>query len=217
MRGEHSSPRHITQCGCGSSPHARGTRESSGTTTASIRFIPACAGNTTEARHNRVQPAVHPRMRAEHSVSTIRSNSGRGSSPHARGTLRHDLDEPEERRFIPACAGNTSTMRCSSLLLAVHPRMRGEHAVHGCGAILTIWFIPACAGNTTPDPATCRVSSVHPRMRGEHCAQHGQRAEAGGSSPHARGTPLLRELGAVHHRFIPACAGNTPRPATPKN
>ena len=50
-----------------------------------------------------------------------------GSSPHARGTpgclcLRYKI-----ARFIPALAGNTSSVATFAALVPVHPRTRGEH------------------------------------------------------------------------------------------
>src|SRR4051794_12206490 len=51
----------------GSSPHARGTHGTAGSYTIGERFIPACAGNTTGTVAPVVTPAVHPRMRGEHS------------------------------------------------------------------------------------------------------------------------------------------------------
>ena len=127
------------------------------------------------------------------------------------------------------------TFRAPPKQAAVHPRLRGEHTLlrkarsatggssppargtrpAGDGSLHVERFIPACAGNT------CRVWSaltrppVHPRLRGEHRRSRVARLIVVGSSPPARGTP--RSLSAFHHllRFIPACAGNTPRPLGP--
>ena len=91
-----------------------------------------------------------------------------GSSPRVRGTpalLRHGRSQ---RRFIPACAGNTGKLATAARPRAVHPRVCGEHfgdaadaaaqggsspRVRGTPKVdrivdATPRFIPACAGNT---------------------------------------------------------------------
>ena len=70
----------------GSSPHARGTR----------RRTAWPAGCNP----------VHPRMRGERLRSSASRMRVGGSSPHARGTLGHAIEDDQDRRFIPACAGN---------------------------------------------------------------------------------------------------------------
>ena len=49
----------------GSSPLARGTHISANWATHSLRFIPACAGNSVSTERSRVRPPVHPRLRGE--------------------------------------------------------------------------------------------------------------------------------------------------------
>ena len=111
---------------------------------AAHRFIPARAGNTRRRLPRRVtwvQPArgtdhvraspVHPRPRGEHEVhvSDVVVIPGAGSA-----RLRH--------RFIPARAGNTTTIGASA---------RVGH-IPGAGNRRLAWrrFIPARAGNTLP-------------------------------------------------------------------
>ncbi len=209
MRGEHLIFRPFSGLKLGSSPHARGTLDEASQFSESHRFIPACAGNTPAVMPTSGIDSVHPRMRGEH-------------EPGVPGPIASS-------RFIPACAGNTSGCRPLASSTAVHPRMRGEHRVlssahpvspgsspHArgtppeCGEIHpTKRFIPACAGNTFRRPMSSSRSTVHPRMRGEHAADTTGGGGAGGSSPHARGTPgTISTINGVY-RFIPACAGNT--------
>ncbi len=167
MRGEHTSKHAIRPASqsTGSSPHARGTRaivlgEGGPSDAKSLRFIPACAGNTALSRCaalDRFIPAcagntrraavttvaVHPRMRGEHAAR--RRPRCRGSSPHARGT--------------PGLARRDGISR------PVHPRMRGEPSASDRWHVRR--FIPACAGNTRSSMPTMQ-GPVHPRMRGEH-------------------------------------------------
>ncbi len=196
VRGEHIQPPMVASAPGGSSPRARGTHLIADQGGRRRRFIPACAGNTARGAKRGHGPAVHPRVRGEHSRDCLVSGDGDGSSPRARGTLARLSGQWRWRRFIPACAGNTS------------PRARGtlcDYCVDACRGR----FIPACAGNTAAITPSSSCAAVHPRVRGEHgntCDYFGRLC---GSSPRARGTPVGRRRGALASRFIPACAGNT--------
>ena len=106
MRGERNSLKVANGFSSGSSPHARGTRNPRHSRRLDYRFIPACAGNAWWRMTTAVWPSVHPRMRGERLPDPGRHGPGRGSSPHARGTLAKFALKYPERRFIPACAGN---------------------------------------------------------------------------------------------------------------
>ena len=53
--------------------------------------------------------------------------------------------------------------------------------------------------------------AVHPRVCGEHLVGMGYVFDVGGSSPRVRGTLLPPPRIPAAGRFIPACAGNTPK------
>ena len=108
MRGEHGAGSFTATAMSGSSPHARGTRRRAHAWQRVGRFIPACAGNTVAAPVAVSQFTVHPRMRGEHAKRTFCDGYATGSSPHARGTPTPLYRECLDRRFIPACAGNTN-------------------------------------------------------------------------------------------------------------
>ena len=115
------------------------------------------------------------------------------------------------------------------MLDTVHPRGRGEHynppgnAKESCGSSPrargtpqvnsnspnVIRFIPAGAGNTSQEPRCYLGMAVHPRGRGEHTRLICADPYPHGSSPRARGTPLLIRTMMDITRFIPAGAGNT--------
>ena len=174
----------------GSSPRARGTRNVGRNDWHVWRFIPACAGNTRIASAYSATTAVHPRVRGEHVRHHHKSSLYSGSSPRARGT-----------HHAPTCAAT----ECGS-----SPRARGTHRLRGEGLQL-LRFIPACAGNTSDWRSASSSRRVHPRVRGEHLSIAGRRATHTGSSPRARGTPAVARARQSRSRFIPACAGNTPR------
>ena len=156
----------------GSSPHARGTRISGLVFQVVSGFIPACAGNTACPALVPWRAPVHPRMRGEHARPFAGFSVRAGSSPHARGTHQIVCRCTLDKRFIPACAGNTHRCDPAASGTSVHPRMRGEHSTtnatttvmlgsspHARGTHTGSWlhrrngrFIPACAGNTPHHP-----------------------------------------------------------------
>ena len=114
------------------------------------------------------------------------------------------------------------------LVIAVHPRVCGEHAVRPARrltargssprvrgtSILSAAnrrvkrFIPACAGNMPEKPVFPAEQTVHPRVCGEHVLLRQMDVNVDGSSPRVRGTwPHSNSL-VFSGRFIPACAGN---------
>ena len=155
--------------GCsGSSPPVRGTRQHFVQVLVHVRFIPACAGNTSAQPTKSAACAVHPRLCGEHQEEELERKRINGSSPPVRGTHARPSLIDAKNRFIPACAGNT---RCSQVFLdesTVHPRLCGEHRRNHVGARFVDRFIPACAGNTNSTISGARSVPVHPRLCGEH-------------------------------------------------
>ena len=70
---------------------------------------------------------VHPRVCGEHIVGLHSAFAGFGSSPRMRGTPSEAMEYLGWERFIPAYAGNTGIKLCSCGIVAVHPRVCGEH------------------------------------------------------------------------------------------
>ena len=109
LRGEHRLLYGPAPCRFGSSPPARGTRVTLLRPIQNYRFIPACAGNTMIEEIAANEQAVHPRLRGEHQATDRPGLLIAGSSPPARGTRERVVQARVQGRFIPACAGNTST------------------------------------------------------------------------------------------------------------
>ncbi len=110
----------------GSSPRVRGTVHDEPGWSPAVRFIPACAGNRS-GRFPRTRPApVHPRVCGEQVSRTHQPGLPGGSSPRVRGTVTSVTESVLERRFIPACAGNSRPARVRQGRRPVHPRVCGE-------------------------------------------------------------------------------------------
>ena len=166
--GEHHSVRPPLDDLHGSSPRVRGTRHLGRAPATMNRFIPACAGNTTRATHAKPTRPVHPRVCGEHDCTVRIVDWSTGSSPRVRGTQEARAKRTQERRFIPACAGNTCRLLGASAgNSGSSPRVRGTRR-HRRGA----------AGGRP----------VHPRVCGEHSSASLPCALTTGSSPRVRGT-----------------------------
>ncbi len=191
MRGERACRARPAPPTAGSSPHARGTQRGPFSRKPDDRIIPACAGNASSCRGSAVPHTDHPRMRGERRLRGYVAFVARGSSPHARGTHRPIGNVPQQRRIIPACAGNAATGPAVDVTRPDHPRMRGErhcrvsvghtkngsspHARGTRSRRLRRWrfprIIPGCAGNAILAASSAAFSSDHPRMRWERYAQ----------------------------------------------
>ena len=176
-------------------------------------------------------PAVHPRVCGERQSGSSGSQTGGGSSPRVRGTLRRLRSLNANFRFIPACAGNASCSRTRRRDFPVHPRVCGErddsdradNQNHGSsprvrgtrcqcsGKVGLLRFIPACAGNAVPMLRKGWPVTVHPRVCGERALSIAPVSDVNGSSPRVRGTHGRPVVGYPVGRFIPACAGNARR------
>ncbi len=90
----------------GSSPRVRGTVSAAISWLSIYRFIPACAGNCSREKSALTTSTVHPRVCGELQKWAYEESGRGGSSPRVRGTAEQAHLERENRRFIPACAGN---------------------------------------------------------------------------------------------------------------
>ncbi len=151
---------------------------------------------------------VYPRWRGELFCALAFCWLSRGLSPLARGTPFLALFPFLLRRFIPAGAGNTSTLSITTDREPVYPRWRGEHPngsalsypqiglsplargtqSDAIDALIDARFIPAGAGNTEGAEEYRIQNAVYPRWRGEHWCDSNCRTERRGLSPLARGT-----------------------------
>ena len=131
--------------------------------------------------------------------------------------------------LIPARAGKTWVTASVSPSGKAHPRSRGENIAftpsHACDQgssplargkhrlhafpRLRPGLIPARAGKTYTPASPPTTSQAHPRSRGENRHSHAGGQRVAGSSPLARGKPLLTRSSNQAHRLIPARAGKT--------
>ena len=124
--GELISLRYSTKLKRGSSPRVRGTRDIYNCKPALVRFIPACAGNSSRLSGIHHPRAVHPRVCGELVRVIVPLSGNVGSSPRVRGTPDQRSRRGAPVRFIPACAGNSLVSSAPVYWAPVHPRVCGE-------------------------------------------------------------------------------------------
>ena len=213
----------------GSSPLARGLPARERRSGSIPRIIPARAGFTRWTGAPGPPRSDHPRSRGVYSATCGRTPAASGSSPLARG-LRGRLPRDGARhRIIPARAGFTTGTGAPSVWAADHPRSRGVYRTAsptGTGAPgssplarglrpegglgrLHGGIIPARAGFTSTVPRRSGSGPDHPRSRGVYVISQLFEGYTTGSSPLARGLPLLHCGEPGPRRIIPARAGFT--------
>ena len=138
----------------GSSPRVRGTPPRCYGEVRAIRFIPACAGNSTSRGRGRGTMAVHPRVCGELVPIIAQSVGVRGSSPRVRGTRPREAAGPRGFRFIPACAGNSLPSTTEHCHAPVHPRVCGELAIFRSTAGPSSGSSPRVRGTPTETATT---------------------------------------------------------------
>ena len=171
----------------------------------------------------------HPRSRGVYTPSAPPGCRWPGSSPLARGLLLDSIPYGLQAGIIPARAGFTrrSVSRWSGQW--DHPRSRGVYRNNIWNNPLAIGssplarglplpvrlgtglhgIIPARAGFTPPRSPRPRPGRDHPRSRGVYPVKSRVAGDGPGSSPLARGLPLLLIGPMRWPRIIPARAGFT--------
>ena len=214
----------------GSSPLARGLRETMCEALTRARIIPARAGFT---RMDGARPGPardHPRSRGVYVRPRGPPVPGGGSSPLARG-LRTRLEVlPCGSRIIPARAGFTHRRRRGPRGVEDHPRSRGVYdgldvaldrsqgssplarglLMAGVMVVVMVGIIPARAGFTSRErPGIVRLAD-HPRSRGVYSGSLSVPPASGGSSPLARGLPPSEAGWAAYELDHPRSRGVYP-------
>ena len=215
----------------GSSPLARGLRQSVTVSKRGDGIIPARAGFTRLDASSTSHEPDHPRSRGVYRDCPCPLPFPCGSSPLARGLLGRIELVRDLLGIIPARAGFTGLRGGARLPRPDHPRSRGVYAATSKSvmidsgssplargllrcqrrALLRHGIIPARAG-FTGRPASHRLTETdHPRSRGVYNTTTTSTSWLPGSSPLARGLRFLVFVLVGALGIIPARAGFTCR------
>ena len=174
-----------------------------------------------------VLPWVYPRVCGGTMAQVPSGSLVNGLSPRVRGNPLRRLDDGEDERSIPACAGEPmpsdtvysrttvyprvcggtkGKSMMSALGRGLSPRVRGNH---GPSAIRQLGerSIPACAGEPTQASRRRRRRTVYPRVCGGTSIAKGVKGLVEGLSPRVRGNLVKLPLFTLYPGSIPACAG----------
>ncbi len=224
--GTHAGRGHIPEVS-GLSPRVRGNRGGESHAAAAARSIPACAGEPRWEDGAGKRDPVYPRVCGGTDLLSCKSCGSRGLSPRVRGNLAIEGRGRQERRSIPACAGEpclpTRRIRRRPVYPRVcggtyrwplhfgppeglSPRVRGNRAVSKPARAVER-SIPACAGEPTSRRLRGCRRGVYPRVCGGTGSGFRKGLRLCGLSPRVRGNLLMRSMGFMMLRSIPACAG----------
>ena len=217
----------------GSSPLARGLRNGVRDHLHLRGIIPARAGFTSSPTATSSTLPDHPRSRGVYRGRRQRGRGRWGSSPLARGLRARHAQGVRRGGIIPARAGFTAACPQSPQSKPDHPRSRGVYDRSGPSDDAPIGssplarglpqpglrllglrrIIPARAGFTRRPPPSPGSSRDHPRSRGVYLTGRRSIRPFQGSSPLARGLPLIPRRRRRPLGIIPARAGFTRCPA----
>ncbi len=154
-----------------------------------------------------------------------------GLSPRVRGSRYQRAASRDPIGSIPACAGEPQTVRVSTSMTRVYPRVCGGAFLRDMEPLLDEGLsprvrgsqerrsracpwrgsIPACAGEPTVGAVTFRFHGVYPRVCGGAAVAGDAVDTDSGLSPRVRGSRRPPHRPRPRARSIPACAGE-PRP-----
>ena len=211
----------------GLSPRVRGNRTRRADCHSHPGSIPACAGEPHQAHDPPNQRWVYPRVCGGTCLVSSSTPMKRGLSPRVRGNLLSQLQHTHEKRSIPACAGEPTTVQNAAQTEKVYPRVcggteklndtrrreyglsprvRGNHLTARIRSV-AVRSIPACAGEPCSCKARCLCVRVYPRVCGGTDMSWKKSAICQGLSPRVRGNRKAERYSPQGIRSIPACAG----------
>ena len=173
------------------------------------RFIPTSVGNTAGYWLGGVAAAVHPHVRGEHRLPLHQPEIKDGSSPRPWGTQWVALAAYIGGRFIPTSVGNTAVGAQFYGIKAVHPHVRGEHAINDTEAMIKGGSSPRPWGTLIGQRVNDAGQRFIPTSVGNTIGQQVDTLTAHGSSPRPWGTLVIAFVKAHIRRFIPTSVGNT--------
>ena len=226
---------HLPGRSSGTSPRVRGKPSTWRRAFSQGRYISARAGEAGATRPSRTASGVHPRACGGSRIASGYRELEGGTSPRVRGKPQSLVRGELRRRYIPARAGEATEPTRRSIDATVHPRAcGGSHVLVQLMGVVRgtsprvrgkrtagglrhpgLGYIPARAGEARSSTTPPTTAWVHPRACGGSASSHHAQAVWQGTSPRVRGKQVGRAPGERDRGYIPARAGEAPRPAPP--
>ena len=211
----------------GLSPRVRGNPLSPPRPIASLRSIPACAGEPSPRETGPPYSTVYPRVCGGTPRAGPALIATGGLSPRVRGNQHGVMAAAKAIGSIPACAGEPSRSSWRGVMPGVYPRVCGgtkniarlSMPVSGLsprvrGNLGQIQpgradpgSIPACAGEPSRSERAWELAEVYPRVCGGTDVRNAAGDELPGLSPRVRGNRQHLIHDGRIRGSIPACAG----------
>ena len=169
----------------GLSPRMRGNLLAASGQSLPMRSIPAHAGQPLTPCCRPCRNSVYPRACGATHVTEEDDSQLEGLSPRMRGNQWRTNWKPNNRRSIPAHAGQPMTIICITFLLPVYPR--------ACGATKAYCGIPPS------------MQGLSPRMRGNRWASAAGSRRVRSIPAHAGQPPELSRCGTSGGVYPRAC------------
>ena len=191
----------------GLSPRMRGNRLAVDPSTASLRSIPAYAGEPTTLGPAPKPKRVYPRVCGGTVRNAGADASRKGLSPRMRGNRSFPLGMAGGHRSIPAYAGEPGDGQPAVADRRVYPRVCGGTPAGAGRRPAKAGSIPAYAGEPMRAWRRQTISTVYPRVCGGTSANPKIAFIPQGLSPRMRGNQRWLYSSSASDRSIPAYAG----------
>ena len=176
-----------------------------------------------------IHDMVYPRVGGGNLLPELNANINQGLSPRGRGKPICEVWIIEQKRSIPAWAGETQSGQSPRGAGRVYPRVGGgnmkttttRHKHEGLSprgrgkprflvvGIVLARSIPAWAGETSSFQSPGRQCAVYPRVGGGNASRAWRIRNRRGLSPRGRGKRPNTDNHAFQYGSIPAWAGET--------
>ena len=192
----------------GLSPRVRGNQALLRPPMASMRSIPACAGEPVSRPWRSRPGTVYPRVCGGTAAPAGRDRAAQGLSPRVRGNPVYAYPPGRRDGSIPACAGEPPGRCPYTTGVEVYPRVCGGTTIIWAESTIQYGLSPRVRGNPLRRETPRRTKRSIPACAGNRLAHEQQRLQ-GRSIPACAGEPLTWRSMSTGRGVYPRVCGGT--------